>query len=540
MAKPLKILDCTLRDGGYYNNWDFEPVVVEAYLRAVGLAKIDYVELGLRSFPKIGFLGAFAYTTEEYLSSLTLPEGPVFGVMIDAKTILESDLSSAEAVKCLFAPAAESKLGLVRVAAHFHEVGECFPIVECLKALGYTVGLNLMQAGGKPSTVISDMAKIISDWGCVDVLYFADSLGNMDEQEVQRIVSALRLCWQGELGIHTHDNMGKGLTNSLAAKAEGVSWLDSTVTGMGRGAGNTQTERLLAVIGCSPAYNAAPINDLAIRHFEPLQKIYGWGSNLLYFLGAQNDVHPTYIQNLLSSTRYSTDEIIGAIDYLSSLDGTYSYTGSVLEAALCFSDTEGQVSGSEEVQGLFDGDDVLIIANSEGAQRHSKAIESYIKRLNPKVIAINTTMAVSDELIDYYAVSHNSRFLSESDSYKKLKKPIILPKCRFTEVELNGLKNVQTIDYGLEIVPDTFKPNGEFASIPYDITIAYVLAVLLESQAASINLVGFDGYAQDDIRQQEMLQLLKLYNEADKGPRLRALTLTTYPVDKGSIYEPSL
>lgn len=104
------VLDCTLRDGGYYNNWDFDPVVVTQYLNSVANAKIDYVELGLRNFAKPGFLGAFAYTTEDFINSITLPLGPTYGVMIDAKTILESGMSIEESIDALFVPADQAKL----------------------------------------------------------------------------------------------------------------------------------------------------------------------------------------------------------------------------------------------------------------------------------------------------------------------------------------------------------------------------------------------------------------------------------------------
>ena len=87
MQKSIKILDCTLRDGGYYNNWDFDTEVVESYLKAVATANIDFVELGLRNFSQVGFHGAFAYTTEDYINDMELPDGPVYGVMVDAKTI---------------------------------------------------------------------------------------------------------------------------------------------------------------------------------------------------------------------------------------------------------------------------------------------------------------------------------------------------------------------------------------------------------------------------------------------------------------------
>ena len=261
----------------------------------------------MRDFAKQGFLGAFAYTTEEFIDTLKLPVGPTYGVMVDAKTILESGMSVEEAISKLFVPAVQSDLGLVRVAAHFSEVELSEPIVAYLKKLGYIVGFNLMQAGGKDDDVIADKASEIAAWKDLDVLYFADSLGNMDGAEVQRVVKALRRNWNGPLGIHTHNNMGKGLDNTLTAIEAGVTWLDATVTGMGRGAGNTQTECLLACLDTGESkYKPKLIYELVIRHFEVMQKEYGWGSNLLYFLGAQSNVHPTYIQNLLSNTHYGT------------------------------------------------------------------------------------------------------------------------------------------------------------------------------------------------------------------------------------------
>jgi len=533
------ILDCTLRDGGYYNNWDFDPLVVSDYLKNISKAKINYVELGLRNFPKSGFLGAFAYTTEDFINTLNLPEGPTYGVMVDAKTILESGMPIEKAIDELFCPAELSKVELVRVAAHFNEVELSGPIVEHLKKLGYIVGYNLMQAGGKSDDIIADKARQAARWVGLDVLYFADSLGNMDSLEVQRIVKAIKTHWKGPMGIHTHNNMGKGLDNTLSAMDAGVTWLDATITGMGRGAGNTPTENLLAFLDKrNSSYNPKPIYELVIRHFESMQKECGWGSNLLYFLGAQNDVHPTYIQNLLSNPHFGTDEIIGAIDYLSKLDGTTSYNGTVLDSALNFSNCDVSVTGSKDVQGLLDGKDVLIVANAPNTKKYASAIEMYINKVNPVVISININTSISEELIDYYVISHNSKFLSESDLYKGLNKPIILPKGRFSEAELDDLSDIKILDYGLEVVETKFENKGTYVSIPYDVTTAFILGVLQESAIKSISVVGFDGYTQDNVLQQEMIDIFNLYNSNLNSVEITSLTPTSYPINKGSIYAP--
>lgn len=534
-----KILDCTLRDGGYYNNWDFEPEVVAAYLESIALSNIEYVELGLRNFAKPDFLGAFAYTTESFINSLELPEGPVYGVMVDAKTILESELSIEDAINVLFVPANESKVALVRVAAHFREVESSGPIIKHLKNLGYIVGCNLMQAGGKSSNIIADKARQAKDWDALDVLYFADSLGNMDGAEVERIVNALRTEWNGPLGIHTHNNMSKGLDNTLTARSLGVTWLDTTITGMGRGAGNTQTESLLAVLDKQDSkYNSKPIYELVIRHFESMQKRFGWGSNLLYFLGAQNDVHPTYIQNLLSNSHYGTEEIIGALDYLSNLEGTTSYNGTVLDTALDFTGNKSKVSGDSYIKGLFDGKEVLIITNAPSTAKYAAAIKLYINMVKPIVISVNIVDSISPDLINYYVISHNSKFLSDTEKYKKLNKPVILPKHRFSKSEISQFDKVKMFDYGLEVTKGKFAINNNYVTIPYDITTAYVLGLLLESEVKGIAAIGFDGYENNDMRQQEMNDILVYYKNHKNSKSIIALTPTSYSIDKGSIYAP--
>ena len=535
----FKILDCTLRDGGYYNHWDFSPEIVQAYINAMVEAKIDYIELGLRNFTQEGFRGAFAYTTENFLNRLALPEGPTYGVMIDAKTILSAQISVEAAVDSLFVDCAESKVDLVRIAAHFHEVEQSAELVACLKRKGYIVGYNLMQAAGKSSELIAQKAKIAQTWAGLDVLYFADSLGNMDSEEVKRIVIALRQHWQGDLGIHTHNNMAKALDNCLTARSVGVKWLDSTITGMGRGAGNAQTENLLAVVSKEQApYNATPVYELAIRHFEAMQKSCGWGSNLLYFLGAQNNLHPTYIQNLLADSHFGTDEVIGAINYLSQQENKSSYSGDVYRAALSFSGESKPLSGSTALCNIAAEQEVLIIANGPGLHQYLKDVIAYIQVKKPIVIAINVIAELAD-VVDYYCLSHNNKFLSESEIYNTLVKPVILPKHRFNDEELTLFSDkCQLIDYGLEVQVGEFFANDSHCIIPFDITVAYAFSIAETMNANNVTLIGFNGYNSNDTRQLEMLETINLMHSFSISNHLMALTPTTYPLKQGSIYAP--
>ncbi len=538
----MNILDCTLRDGGYYNAWNFSEDLVNDYLSAISHSGINTVELGLRNFPKEIFLGAFAYTSEDYLNSLSLPDNLDYAVMLDAKTILSSDKSIHTAIHQLFSPKNKSKISLVRIAAYFQEVEASREIALELKNMGYQVAFNLMQASGKASELISDTAKQIALWNSVDILYFADSLGNMDSHEVTRIITALRSQWHKPLGIHTHNNMGRALDNSLLAIESGVQWIDATITGMGRGAGNTATEKLLASLlvkknqANKKTFNPYSIYELVIQRFEPLKKRYGWGDHLLYFLGAQHNVHPMYIQNMLSNSHLGKEELVGSIKFLLEEGGTNKYDGKLLETALSLSNTNSEAIG-QKLDPIFSGRDVLIISNASGTNEHKRALELYIKKYQPIVIGINLVDKIDNALINYFCISHNLKFLSDYSHYQQLNKPLIYPKHRFKESEIKHLNTLpDSINYGVKIATNTFQAEQNSCVIPYDLTIAYALCVAITGQAQQIILAGFDGYDATDKRQQEMISLFQLLQDKHSNLEIMAITPTTYPIKKGSVY----
>ena len=140
----IKILDCTLRDGGYYNKWDFDREIVDRYLQAVKAASIDVVELGFRSLPKNTFIGPYLYTTDEFINQLDLPEGPIYGVMINGKEFIRNLGGQQSAIKTLFQKKGTSLVSLVRIAINFNHALKVEKIAKQLKDMGYLVGLNMM------------------------------------------------------------------------------------------------------------------------------------------------------------------------------------------------------------------------------------------------------------------------------------------------------------------------------------------------------------------------------------------------------------
>ena len=128
----INLLDCTLRDGGYYNNWFFEKKLINEYLRVMSLIKIDYVEIGFRFLDKVKTKGPCAYSEEIFLRSLKIPKNLKIGVMVNAADFV-GQKNIIELAKKNFKPKRKSIISLVRLACHSHEVKEILPLINWLK-----------------------------------------------------------------------------------------------------------------------------------------------------------------------------------------------------------------------------------------------------------------------------------------------------------------------------------------------------------------------------------------------------------------------
>jgi len=281
----MKLIDCTLRDGGYYSNWQFSENLVSEYLSAMEEIKVDYVEIGFRFFSNEGFKGAYAHTSDCFLNELSIPDGlkNKIGVMVNASDFL-SDSNDRKQVLTklnqLFKEKIESKVSLVRVATHYKDFSNCKLIVNHLISLGYKVGLNIMQANSHGISLIGNEIKSFDD-ASLEFLYLADSYGSLKPSDISDLITETRKHWSGNLGIHAHDSMGNAVNNSLIAFELGVNWIDSTVTGMGRGPGNAQTEYLVIESERLRKVNlySSSLPSLIDNFFIGLKKKYDWGMN---------------------------------------------------------------------------------------------------------------------------------------------------------------------------------------------------------------------------------------------------------------------
>jgi len=532
MKKTFKVLDCTLRDGGYYNKWDFSERLVERYLEGMTAANIDIVEIGFRNFPKDGFFGACFYSTDNYIDSLDINSNILVGVMVDASSILTREQPIEDSIDILFKPKCNSRVDLVRIAAHLYEVQECERIAQKLKSLGYQVGLNLMQVSEVSSDVLLDTSKLIYNWEAVDVLYFADSLGCMDLADIERITVALMSSWKGCIGFHAHNNRGFALANSLAALENGVDWIDCTVLGMGRGAGNAPTENLIMELTQESTEKYCPkmLYKLSLCDFSKLKEKYHWGNNILYAIAAVNRIHPTYIQEMLSDGRYGYQEALRSVNFISNLDARYYDKNLLLRAK------EFENRGTWSAKSWCSGKSVMILGSGKSLQTYYTGIVDYIRQYSPIVISLDVRQSSLKDVIDVYVLSNESKMLSEFKYYSKTQKPLITPVALLSKVTGQKIQKKNVLDYGLNIKKGVFEIKENECTLPYELSVGYALSCASIGGAKEISLVGFDGFDREDVRQEQMNEIFELYNKSTLRSKITALTPTTYRISKGSIY----
>ena len=531
------LLDCTFRDGGYYSAWNFKPALIDEYLFAMKAAQVDVVELGFRFLGNDGFKGTCAYTTDEFLRGLFIPEGLAVGVMVNGADLC-TPLGCNAALELLFPePALDTPVDLVRLACHFRELPQALPAARWLSERGYRVGINLMQIADRSQAEVNELTQMACDWP-IEVLYFADSMGSMTPTDTARVISWLRAGWAGPIGIHTHDNMGLALSNTLCAQAEGASWLDATVTGMGRGPGNARTEELTIEAEFLRGQNAnlVPLMTLIRKHFDPMKVQYGWGTNPYYYLAGKYGIHPTYIQEMMSDTRYDEEDILAVIGHLRN-EGGKNFSFNTLEGARQFYNDPIPRGVWTPASRLADRE-VMILGTGTGVADHRNALEAYIRSARPVVIALNTQGAIDPNLIDFRIACHPMRLLADAEAHAALPQPLITPASMLPEGLQTALGKKELLDFGLGIAVGNFAFHDNHCVAPTPLVLAYALAVATSGEASRILMAGFDGYPDGDPRNEETADILNAYRDCADNKQLISITPTRHRIKSVSIYGP--
>ncbi|MFW6171367.1 MAG: aldolase catalytic domain-containing protein [Planctomycetota bacterium] len=288
----LKVLDCTIRDGGLANDHLFSDEIVRAVYETCIAAGIDFMEVGYknspRMFPKDSF-GPWRHCDEVDLNRVFEGhDAEKTGVRLTAMADAEKREWKEQLVPC-----EESVLDMIRVAFYAHQVSEAVEMIEHASSLGYDVSANLMAVSNISETEIDTVLDAVRPTPA-SVLVIVDSFGHMYREQIDMLYNKYAKAMEGtgkEIGIHAHNNLQLGFANTIEAIILGANRADATLGGLGRGAGNCPMELLLGFLR-NPKFKLRPVVKTLQDHIEPLREQILWGSLLPYNITGQLNRHP--------------------------------------------------------------------------------------------------------------------------------------------------------------------------------------------------------------------------------------------------------
>jgi len=532
ISDHVTLVDCTLRDGGYYNDWDYSYAFIRRYVDAMIRSGVEVVEMGFRTNKIDRYLGPTAYTTDEFLHELNIPNSLTVAVMMNAKDVV-STADPRLTIRKTFTPKSRSRVDLVRFAAIHYEVEPLAPAIAELKELGYSVAVNLMQVSDRSIDEIIGFGSKCRSMN-VDIAYIADSFGGLRPHDIPQIIQALTKYFQGPVGCHLHDNMTYALASTIAAVNAGATWVDATVLGMGRGPGNVRTEYLameLKRLGYSNI-DVTPLVNIISTDFTQLQRHYEWGSNLYYFLSANYGIHPTYVMELIKDGRYPPTEIVGVLEHL------HEHGGAQFDPGRLVGITAGRTvsfGGTFDPSSWCEAKDVLIVGSGDEARTKKTELELFIKRHKPVVIGLGAFSAIDSALLDAVAVCHPERAALEANSLAALTCPVFAPAKLLADLDIT----VQFLrDVGITVDSSTFGVGITNVVIPRLLSAAYALALAAAGRANRIFVAGFDGFLADDHRFSEMEDVFNLFAQLKGAPPVVSITRTRYNIKRSSMFAP--
>lgn len=286
----IKIVDATLRDGGLVNDFYFSDEFVKALYCANIRAGVDYMEFGYRAskkqFDQEKF-GKWKFTSDKDILDIIGEKDPrmKISIMVDVgRTDYREDI----------APRNESPVDLFRVATYIETISEAADMINYISGLGYETTCNIMAISRCTNEQIVQALYTISQTPA-SAVYVVDSNGALYPKQTRMLTrlyhKILSPCGK-EVGIHAHNNQQCAFANTIEAKDTGAKWLDGTVFGMGRGAGNCHSEALLGYMN-GKKYHVEPLLELVSAWMLPMKEAgIDWGYNTSYMLTGLTNQHP--------------------------------------------------------------------------------------------------------------------------------------------------------------------------------------------------------------------------------------------------------
>lgn len=289
--RDIKILDATIRDGGLVNNFAFSDEFVRNLYLANVKAGVDYMEFGYKAdtdmFPETDF-GKWKFSKDEDIRKIVGENNT------DLKISVMADVGRTNFKRDIL-PRSESPIDMIRVATYIYQLPLAIEMIEDAHAKGYETTVNIMAISKVQEDELLKGLELLGKTN-VDVIYLVDSFGVLFPEQALRLTQLYKEIadkYGKKIGVHTHNNQQLAFANTIESMRAGASYLDGTVSGMGRGAGNCHMESLLSFLR-NPKYRISPILDFIAEEIPKIKAAgAAWGFDIPYMLTGALNIHPS-------------------------------------------------------------------------------------------------------------------------------------------------------------------------------------------------------------------------------------------------------
>ncbi len=296
--EKIKILDCTIRDGGLINNHDFDLGFVQKVYRAISAAGVDYMEVGYKNSKKLFSskeYGLWKFCEDDQIKRVidNVKSNTKISVMVDIGRVDIDDVK----------PADESPVDMIRVACYVKDIDKAITMANHFAAKGYETTFNIMAISRDNGTELDEALDQIEKESKAIAVYIVDSFGALYQEPTEELVKRFKAILKTrEVGFHAHNHLQLAFGNTIEAIIHGANFLDGTIYGIGRAAGNCPLELLIGFLK-NPKFDIRPILDIISREFIPLRKKIEWGYIIPYAISGMMNEHPRAAMALRQTDR---------------------------------------------------------------------------------------------------------------------------------------------------------------------------------------------------------------------------------------------
>ena len=264
------------------------------------------------------------------------------------------------------------------------------------------------------------------------------------------------------------------------------------------------------------------------NYFDPIKEKYKWGPNPFYYYAGLNSIHPSFVQEMLGTNLFKTEDIYSNLSYLSTVGGK-KYSKELITLGKNF--YKNVKRGSWEPKKIIKNRDVLIIGPGNSVFDNKKKIIKFIKIYKPIILVLNAIKPIPKKYIFAHVVCHTLRLLSDVNKYQKLDNYLITPYSSFSKNIKSKIKSKKILDFGLQVKNKKFKFEKNYAVLPNSLALSYALGISTSGEAKRIYLAGLDGYSKNIPEKYEIDDLFKNYRLESKAKKIISLTPSNYKVN---------